>query len=51
MQYSGVNKRVGVAKNFKLHALQKGGKLAGGKNNNKQNNAGNKGRQNTIKKA
>ena len=46
MQYSGVNKKVGVAKNFKLHALQKGGKLAGGKNKNNQKNAGNKRRQN-----
>lgn len=46
MQYSGSNKKIGVVKNFKLHALQKAGKLAGGNNRNIQKHAGNKGKQN-----
>ncbi|XP_017765973.1 PREDICTED: RNA-binding protein 34-like [Eufriesea mexicana] len=51
VQYSGSNKKIGVAKNFKLHALQKAGKLAGGKNRNYQKHTGNTGKQNmkTIK--
>nr|XP_012141928.1 PREDICTED: nucleolin 2-like [Megachile rotundata] len=32
VQYSGANKKEGVAKNFKLQALQKAGKFGGGKN-------------------
>lgn len=45
VQYSGVNKKEGVAKNFKLQALQKAGKFAGGRNRYQQKNFGNKGRK------
>ncbi|CAL7946260.1 unnamed protein product [Xylocopa violacea] len=47
VQYSGTDKKAGVAKNFKLHALQKSGKLAGGWNKNNQKYGGFKGKQNT----
>ena len=43
VQYSGVNKKEGVAKNFKLQALQKAGKFAGGRNRYQHKNFGNKG--------
>lgn len=44
VQYSGANKKEGVAKNFKLQALQKAGKFAGGKNKPFQKKFGNKGK-------
>ncbi|XP_071862375.1 uncharacterized protein [Bombus fervidus] len=46
VQYSGPDRRTAVAKNFKLHALQKAGKFAGGRNRYNQKYANNKGKQN-----
>ncbi|XP_033359435.1 glutamic acid-rich protein-like [Bombus vosnesenskii] len=51
VQYSGPDRKTAVAKNFKLHALQKAGKFAGGRNRYNQKYANNKGKQNmrTVK--
>lgn len=38
VQYSGVNRKEGIAKNFKLNALHKAGKFAGGKNRSQPRN-------------
>ena len=47
VEYSGPDRKTAVAKNFKLHALQKAGKFAGGRNRYNQKYANNKGKQNT----